>query len=301
MVETYLFGYKYSQQKLECIGVNLIKNFLNYIEEHRDYGSHFWKNMVVLKDNLASSTLRQVIANAWKYNFNKYAIGNKSKRRNMIKSYKNMFRGKRCFIIASGPSTNKQDLSFLKNEITIGVNQSYLVTQRYKFHPTFMCCGDEALYPKIKEIYSNLNSKIVFSTGCLGNIGIDYVSKNLAMIIRLKPHLKVWHGFFSINLEKGVHPSRTVVIDLAIPLAVYLGCNEIYLLGCDTNSKGYAFSKDQEYLETNQKIYDEIFDSYTAVNKSISKKGIKLLNATLGGELNSIERVNFESIFDFGE
>ena len=43
-----------------------------------------------------------------------------------LKSLKDSHKGKRCFIIANGPSINSMDLSVLKNELTIGMNRIYL-------------------------------------------------------------------------------------------------------------------------------------------------------------------------------
>ena len=47
----------------------------------------------------------------------------------------------RCFIIASGPSIEEQDLSWLKDEVTIGVNTSYQITRKFGFDPTYRTTG----------------------------------------------------------------------------------------------------------------------------------------------------------------
>jgi hypothetical protein len=44
-------------------------------------------------------------------------------------------RGERCVIVANGPSLNGMDLSFLRREVTIGVNKIFLGFQDFGFYP----------------------------------------------------------------------------------------------------------------------------------------------------------------------
>jgi len=59
--------------------------------------------------------------------------------------------GERCFVVGSGPSIARMDLSWLKDEITICVNQSY---KALDFDPTYVCIGDRELWPRIKHVYA---------------------------------------------------------------------------------------------------------------------------------------------------
>ena len=47
-------------------------------------------------------------------------MGVRWKKYEWLKQYKNKYDGKRCFIVATGPSLTVEDLSLLKNEITFG-------------------------------------------------------------------------------------------------------------------------------------------------------------------------------------
>ena len=49
-------------------------------------------------------------------------MGVRWKKYEWLKQYKNKYDGKRCFIVATGPSLTVEDLSLLKNEITFGMN-----------------------------------------------------------------------------------------------------------------------------------------------------------------------------------
>lgn len=240
--------------------------------------------------------LNGIIIN-FNYYLKSYEFGKYQDRKNKILALKNSNSSYRCFILGSGPSVNKQDLSKLRNEFLIAVNQSYLITaNNYGFFPNYICLSDCGFYEKIRETYELLPSKIVFSTGTNGKVGINYKATNLAGIIKLNTFKKVWKGNFSINLEKGVYMSNTVIIDLAIPLAIYMGFKEIYLLGCDTEESGYAYKNMEEHKVTKQAILPEVFASYSTVKRFSDNIGVKIINAGFGGKLESFPRVKLEDI-----
>ena len=51
---------------------------------------------------------------------------------------KNIYKS-RCFIVGTGESLNKIDLSLLENEITIGIN---LILKHPTFVPNYLCVAD---------------------------------------------------------------------------------------------------------------------------------------------------------------
>lgn len=213
-----------------------------------------------------------------------------------IKDYKKLYKDKEVYIIASGSSLYKQNLYNLRNKLTIGVNQSYLITEQYGFHPSFMCLSDRKLYGKIKHIYETLNSKILF---CNRNhpMKMDYKGSNLIDYINFDNNIHgpktVWKGVFSYDLEDILYTGFTVVIDLAIPFAIYMGCNPIYLLGCDCDNKGYAYSRKKD-IGKNQQINYYVLKSYEVVKKEVEKIGVKIYNVGFGGNLEVFERKNLE-------
>ena len=54
-----------------------------------------------------------------------------------IDDIRDKYKGKRCFIIATGPSLRMQDVERLENEITIGMNSFYRIYDKTQFRPTF--------------------------------------------------------------------------------------------------------------------------------------------------------------------
>ena len=59
-----------------------------------------------------------------------------------LQKLKNKYEGKRCFIIGNGPSLNKIDLNFLKEEFSFGVNGIFYKTEESGFKPTFYVVED---------------------------------------------------------------------------------------------------------------------------------------------------------------
>lgn len=60
--------------------------------------------------------------------------------------YKDIHKGERCFIIGNGPSLKKLDLSLLKDEYTITVNQSPRIENFKDLHTTYHLWVDERFF-----------------------------------------------------------------------------------------------------------------------------------------------------------
>ncbi len=165
-----------------------------------------------------------------------------------IKNLYNKELGRRCFILANGPSVKNFDLSKLKNEIVIGMNASTLLEKEFDFVQTYYTVSDTRffdiefkkelattlLHPSTKKIFRKEISRF-----CLDEKNTFYVSA-------------LERDGFSFNLQKGYHYGCTTVM-LALQLAYYLGCKEIFLLGFDLN---YSSNSPRFYQESNIQVDD---------------------------------------------
>jgi hypothetical protein len=130
------------------------------------------------------------------------------------------------------------------------------------------------------------------------------------------------NGYFSPNSEKYVRTSSTVTI-AALQLAVYLGFNPIYLIGCDTDYRRIGKittkkdgSNDYHFIGENNDDFDhfrtdyfgkgkafnppspeKMIDNYVQAKKVCDALGVEVYNATIGGKLEVFPRVKFESLF----
>ena len=149
---------------------------------------------------------------------------------------KDSFRGKRCFIVATGPSLANRDLSFLKDEIILSVNLAPLTLDIFGIKPMFNIVADKFHYIRFKEVHKKLTykksiKKIIVASAC-DNFPKELIDQNTFFFPKKLPQEK---PLFSDNpLKDGFARGKTVVYD-AIQLAYYLGFEEVNIIGMDMN------------------------------------------------------------------
>lgn len=245
------------------------------------------------------------------------------------KKYYNIHKGERCFILGNGPSLKIQDLSFLKNEVLFTVNQFYRtefskdIDSAYHFwaDPTFFDNSN----PNNKEIVSLIKAANKNTVTFFESVAFDYVN-NMRIDEDIdcsffKAGIPVYDNVY-IDFTKTVSGCATVV-QYAIEMAIFMGFSEIYLLGCDMTgiittieakenkilSGGYSYTLSEVEKERIKTLSSEVsmesqflgwgrmFAGYRTLNDYCQKRGIILANATLGGVLDNIPRVDLMSLF----
>lgn len=178
-------------------------------------------------------------------------------------------KGKRCFILANGPSLQEHNLSLLKNELVIGMNASTILEQKYNFFQKYYVLSDlrflENTY-KRKWATTNLSHNTIRILRSELYYYDDRNSPNITYYIK-----SIGRDGFSKNIHKGFYFGCTTTM-LAIQLAVTLGCNNIYILGLDLTN--YISSKIRFYNESNPQEYD-LFISTQIFNISNAYKIMK--------------------------
>ena len=230
-------------------------------------------------------------------------MGVRHKKYEWIKSFHNKYEGKRCFIVATGPSLTLEDLELIKNEYTFGMNSICLAKEITDWIPTFFGVQDQNVYKKISHALENYKCENIF-------VGSTVEAEN-----RIKDSYKVfpmhtrYHLFegdylfknfarFSDDAYAVVYDGFSITYSL-IQLAIYFGFKEIYLLGADCN---YEVGKPHHFIEhgsTDKNILlskERMFVSYGVAKKYADAHGIKILNATRGGKLELFPRVNLEDV-----
>ncbi|WP_036931383.1 6-hydroxymethylpterin diphosphokinase MptE-like protein [Proteocatella sphenisci] len=232
----------------------------------------------------------------------KYNISSNEYRQ--LENFKNKHKGERCFIICTGPSLTISDLEKLKDEYTISMNSICLALDNTEWRPTYYGIQDEGVYSKVESKLKELGLSRVF------------VSDNIAKKFNVNkewtkyPLNKYYNAFeyrfrnryfvkFSNDCKDVVYDGFSVTFSM-IQLAIYLGFNEIYLLGCDNNysndmSKQH-FVESGHYDSRYKTAGDRMTVGYEAAKKYADKNGIKIMNATRGGSLEVFKRVSFDVI-----
>lgn len=214
-----------------------------------------------------------------------------------IKSLEKQFVGKRCFIIANGPSLKMSDLDMLyeKNEFCIGMNRIFESFSNTLWRPDLYLCNDILFINEFYEKISNMDVKMKF-------IG-DMCNENPNRIPSF--HLVCPGRFcekipFSSDVSHVCYDGGTITYT-CLQFATYMGFSKIYLLGVDfTNmiagQSGNHFYK-EEAVHNNPTYPDFCLKSYRTAKKYADTHGIKIYNATRGGKLEVFPRVNFDSLF----
>lgn len=235
-----------------------------------------------------------------------------------IKNFKGIHKGKRCFIVATGPSMTIGDLEALKDEYTISMNSIISVFSKTSFRPSYYVFLDRNALRKSDGNFGGLNPKTIFIG--IGNVGRFVDSTIPLKDVRRYPDVNLFHDdcaymFYSFISRKNFKPQfsldsykrvydGTTVTFAAIQIAAYMGFSEIYLVGVDCNYHG----EKAHFVEYNdkpvQKYSDEDADAmyllnsraYRCAYEVLKKEGIRLCNATRGGMLKEIPRIDLDML-----
>lgn len=217
-----------------------------------------------------------------------------------LERFRNVHKGGRCFIVATGPSLRMGDLDtlFEHGEICISVNGIFRAFSRTKWRPDYYVVADPSANEWKEDILGmEVHAKFIAdSIGCFHDKCYDNVYK--------------WHLIrgnkygqapdFSDDFSRGGYFGRTVVYEGGLQLAVYMGFKEIYLLGTDCtladNGKTPHFV-DEEDEDPGRLDIKEMMIAYQVAKRYGDSHGIKIYNATRGGALEIFERVDFDSLF----
>lgn len=222
-----------------------------------------------------------------------------------LQKYKNLYKGKRCFVVGNGPSLCQEDLMVLERngEISFASNGIFHVYDRTSWRPThYMVCDMlcyKAMHQEIKKIENEEAFIVDYSY-------VDCERPDKANRFYMINKLYTGDRFeFSDDAVKGFYSGRTITY-VMIQMACYMGINEIYLLGVDwTGGKGTGVGRidfyegEQESIANSSRfdLFTEEKYAFETARDYAETHGIKIYNATRGGELEVFERVNFDCLF----
>ena len=225
--------------------------------------------------------------------------------RKKLLKFKDIHKGKRCFIVANGPSLKKTDLSLLNDEITIGMNRIYLMKDVNGFQPNYLVVADmEVQLKQFPEEYNEVNLT-------------RFYNWNLRRLFTESENLIFFKESFNPDFRPdflGRIGTGKSVTFACIQLAFFMGFSEVILIGKDHHYKisgtphisvnangneenhfikGY-YKKGMKWDIPNH-IGEEY--SYLKARKAFEKAGRKILDATIEGHLQVFEKVDYYSLF----
>jgi hypothetical protein len=265
-------------------------------------------NIVKRAANRAKREHKKICKGAQEFFWSLTAEGKKNQLK--LDALKGKFSGRRCFIMANGPSLLKSDLTLLRDEVTICSNAQFLIWDKLGFTPNFLTVEDRLVAEdRCDELHALSRITKIFPLDlayCLKNSS-DTIFINFVRDYKLFPK-------FSADFARIVYWGGTVSA-LNLQLAYYLGCKEIYLIGFDHEYK--VTEKIDDFVITSaaddvNHIHPDYFgkgyrwhdpnvarmeQAYVEARRFLDAHGILVKNATVGGKLEVFERVDYSNLF----
>ena len=228
-------------------------------------------------------------------------------RRKLIE-FKDIHKGKRCFIIANGPSLTKMDLAPLKNEITFGMNRIYLAFDKIGFVPNYYVVSNELVIEQFSDDIKNLDT-IKFL-----NWDRRLLFKNCTKVNYIKTKMSINDGF-STDILDGIFSGGTVTY-ATLQLVFYMGFSEVFLIGLDHNfaEKGTPNKTEVRTSDIDKSHFHpnyfpkgikwqlpDLYRSELAYEKALysyQSAGRKIWDATIDGKCNVFPKVDYNSIIN---
>ena len=227
---------------------------------------------------------------------------------------KNKYSG-RCFIIGNGPSISNQNLNILENEFTFVTNRFILNPNFGKIKPSFYCISDPVFLNKqnniiLKNICQSLKNDDVNNLFVSNRFRLDHsfqkmTPAELTYYIYMKRTKEVFlEKEISTNVKNGFYYAGTVIIDICIPLAFYMGFEKVYLLGCESDYSNHNthFYGSVEEVKTKAKDlsredwFDMINTSYGYARKYFENSGREIIDCSLHGKLTTLQKAEYSQI-----
>jgi hypothetical protein len=254
-----------------------------------------------------------------------YTVGREflRKRNSLIKkneSFKNIAKGKKCFILGNGPSINSIDLDCLKDEDLIVMSSFYLHKDYKKIDPK---------YHVVVKVYDNLipiEDQNNWYKDMENKIKCDAIFFNADQyeIIKKGNFFKKFNLNFvstanrskrKFDITKITKHHRTGPLK-CMEIAMYMGYSEIYLLGVELDTfcaKEYSYFFDRTNMKTKDKniksddnvkakmtelLYNNwlTYKDFDEIANFASENNIKVFNLSEISKLDMFDRVSMETV-----
>jgi len=231
--------------------------------------------------------------------------------RRRLECFRDHHRGDRCFVIGNGPSLRGRDLGPLAGEATFVTNHFYFHPQLRILQPTYYCVSDLSFFdtrnhPDWPRNFARLPATTVLF------FPVELQRRVRASALGQHPHIhylrcdrtrEIWRlGNMNVDVTGILGTGDSVILDVCLPLAHFMGFSEVYLLGCDTDygsgsgtAHFYEASTPRRSAEYHRDAwYDNVTCSYTVAKDLFDAGGRRIYNATAGGRLEVFPRVSLE-------
>lgn len=223
-----------------------------------------------------------------------------------LAQFENIHRGERCVIIGNGPSLNRMDLSFLKNEFTFGLNRIYLGFEKFDFHPTYHVCVNPAVLQQSgREMLERVHCPKFLAFEAIPTLDPE----DDAIFINTRRTL----NYFNTDARHGVSLGSTVTFG-AMQLAYFMGFETVILIGVDHyfETKGKPHLLVESLGDDPNHFHPKYFGkgyqwqlpdlensevSYRLARRAFEDVGRRIIDASLDGRCYVFPKGDYRSIF----
>lgn len=220
-----------------------------------------------------------------------------------LRAFRDIHRGQRAFVLGNGPSLTKMPLRRLRDEVTIGCNRIHEAFGHGLDEVTYFTCSDPRVWSLLDGDWTRARARQAF----LRWPDIERTSGDPIWLIQHDYEHRMDLGWFPRDPAQGLARGRSVLLDISIPLAFYMGFEEVVLIGCDfsydpkSDNHFYADRNEPWIWEGTRETYRPPFeiqlDGMRVARRAFEDDGRRLINATPGGGLDVLPRVDFETLF----
>ena len=219
---------------------------------------------------------------------------------------KNIYKGRRCFIIGNGPSLKRTDLSLLRNEVTFGLNRIYLFFERMGFCTTY--------YVAVNRLVIEQSARDIMKIPAP-----KFISYWAHDLVQFTPDVMFIRDplygpiRFSSDITRKVWEGATVTY-VAMQIAYYLGFQQVILVGVDhsfqTQGTPHAtvvsMGSDPDHIDSNyfgKGFRWQLPDletselAYRLAKLNFEQAGRQIFDATIDGKLQVFPKVKYEEMF----
>lgn len=255
-----------------------------------------------------------------------------------LKSFRGIHAGQRAFVIGNGPSLNRMDLSKLAGETTFSSNGIYHLFRDIPWLPAYYACVDAVVLRNQSGQISRMREQApgiqCFFPDKIPDVYVPHQKVRVETFLPPTPRTCYFKqippspdnkpfGLFPKDPGNGLVQPYTVTATL-LQLAYLMGCNPIYLIGCDTDYQNYSgvktvgtrpgatpvyqASQDNDpnhfhkaYFGQGKRFHapnvDKMVMHYEAIQEAAGILGLKIYNAGVDSRLECFPKVGFEGLF----
>lgn len=212
--------------------------------------------------------------------------------------FRNKRENKRCYILGLGPSLKDVDLKKLQDGDVFAMNRFYRLSNAQEVVPKYYLMMDPAFYDlngpygqAIERAMQTFPNTIFLLNGRYRNKVAN--REKCAWILS-------WRGPRSLNKKADitrVTPSILNVVGYSIYTAIFMGYEEIILLGCDFNHFAsqkmvHCYGTEERTATLFQDLFGSAFaiDEFARLAENARKQGIRIINATKGSLIDVFDR-----------